>query len=60
MGNRFDYKCSNPGCSYEAKVSGGKDIGFCGEVEAMNYQRQPRAGGSGGEFIHMDQARMRN
>ena len=28
--------------------------------EAMNYSRQPRSGGSGGEFIYMDQDRMRN
>jgi predicted nucleic acid-binding Zn ribbon protein len=35
MGSCFDYKCSNPACGYEATVSGGKDMGFCGEVETM-------------------------
>jgi predicted nucleic acid-binding Zn ribbon protein len=35
MGCRFDYSCSNPSCGYEATVSGGKDMGFCGEVETM-------------------------
>jgi len=35
MGCCFDYKCSNPSCGYEATVSGGKDMGFCGEVETM-------------------------
>jgi predicted nucleic acid-binding Zn ribbon protein len=35
MGRCFEFKCSNPSCGYEATVSGGKDFGFCGEVEAM-------------------------
>ena len=35
MGKGFEFKCSSPGCGYEAMVSGGKDMGFCGEVETM-------------------------
>ncbi len=35
MGRCFEFKCSNPSCGYEATVSGGKDMGFCGEVETM-------------------------
>lgn len=35
MGCRFDFKCSNPSCGYEATVSGGKGMGFCGEVQTM-------------------------
>ncbi|NCY21841.1 hypothetical protein EBX31_07785, partial [bacterium] len=28
--------------------------------EAMNYSRSPRSGGQGGEFIYLDQDRLRN
>jgi hypothetical protein len=28
--------------------------------EAMNYSRQPRSGGQGGEFIYLDQDWLRN
>ena len=28
--------------------------------EAMNYSRSPRSGGQGGEFIYLDQERLRN
>ena len=28
--------------------------------EAMNYSRQPRSGGQGGEFFYLDQDRLRN
>jgi hypothetical protein len=35
MGACFDYRCSNPSCGYEATVSGGRDMGFCGEVQTM-------------------------
>jgi predicted nucleic acid-binding Zn ribbon protein len=35
MGSAFSYQCTNPECAYEATVSGGKDCGFCGEVESM-------------------------
>lgn len=35
MGCCFDYQCSHPDCGYEATVSGGKDHGFCGEVQTM-------------------------
>jgi len=35
MGFCFEYKCTNPACGYASTVSGGKDFGFCGEVETM-------------------------
>jgi hypothetical protein len=35
MGRCFEFKCSNPSCGYVATVSGGKDMGLCGEVETM-------------------------
>jgi len=35
MGCADSYKCTNPNCGYEATISGGKDCGFCGEVESM-------------------------
>ena len=35
MGFAYSYKCTNAECVYEATISGGKDFGFCGEVESM-------------------------
>ncbi len=35
MGFCFEYQCTNPACGFASTVSGGKDFGFCGEVETM-------------------------
>ena len=35
MGSAYSYKCTNSECGYETTISGGKDFGFCGEVESM-------------------------